>query len=479
MPCELIGSGLPDVSRLAALPRRAWIELSDRFRVAGFDGAYMGGVWKSADRPYDAPLQRPVLLWEVRRSDRPAAFAYRIFIVRDPVREQEAVHLLDRSLMGELIDALLLTQPEPRTVVSVLDIRLFRGYWSVCDDLLLGGDAIFGAGIGTTAFCGIPTWRGRLARALNVGCGAGAVALWLSRYAERVVAADINPRALDFVRINAALNGNVETREGDLFEPVSGDRFDFIASQPPYVPAAANAPGATYLYAGPIGDELVTAIFAEIPKRLEPQGRAIVVFERSRRDGFPADCAGVVPGFGRDMRVLFLLGSYVDAGTYSIRHALPEARRGIEAFDLAVTRMREHLHNVRIDAVCPAVAVFEHAGHSAGWVETVQASTMLWDEVSTETVERLLRVHALLHEPASRSLPRASIRIPDGALVIRRRTAEAAGRTRLPRLPCRAPVPIGRVERSGMGADRSVGEGRTHRRDTGPDPRQSRSRRTA
>ena len=39
---------------------------------------------------------------------------------------------------------------------------------------------------------------------------------------------------------NAALNGiaNVEFRAGDLFEPVNGERFDLIVSQPPYYPGS-------------------------------------------------------------------------------------------------------------------------------------------------------------------------------------------------------------------------------------------------
>ena len=44
-------------------------------------------------------------------------------------------------------------------------------------------------------------------------------------------------RALAFAAFNAALNGvgNIEFREGSLLEPVTGERFDLIVSNPPYV----------------------------------------------------------------------------------------------------------------------------------------------------------------------------------------------------------------------------------------------------
>jgi methylase of polypeptide subunit release factors len=51
------------------------------------------------------------------------------------------------------------------------------------------------------------------------------------------VATDVNPRALAFTRISAALNGisNVETRLGSLFEPVEEESFDLITCNAPYV----------------------------------------------------------------------------------------------------------------------------------------------------------------------------------------------------------------------------------------------------
>jgi 16S rRNA G966 N2-methylase RsmD len=421
---SMIGE-LPDIGRLAALRPGTWSLLGDRFRLARFDDEYLGRMWNSEMRPYDAALQRPILLWQVRRRRDTAAYGYRMFIMRDPVADNQAVELLGFSLMNELIEAGLLVRPKPNAVVSVLDLRMFRGMWILCDDLLHQGDAVFGAGLGTSAFCRLPARRGTIRRALELGAGAGAVALWLSRHVEHVVATDINPRALSFLKMNAALNRvtNVEPRESNLFEAISGEEFDFITAQPPYVPAAAGAPAATYLYGGPLGNELVSAILSELPRHLGRRGHAMIVFEKARKNDQSEPYPGAESMIGRNMQTLFILGGEVDADTYSIRHAVPQLRRSIDAFDKAVTVMREHLDTVGILGVCPAVCVIEHASDSPGWVETVQVSGTLWNEVSTETIERLLRGHELLH-PSAGGQHMASVRIPEGSLVVRRRTPD-------------------------------------------------------
>lgn len=71
---------------------------------------------------------------------------------------------------------------------------------------------------------------------LDVGTGCGSLALVASRFARAVTATDINPRALEFARVNAALNGiaNVQTCIGDRFGPVEGKKFDLIACNPPF-----------------------------------------------------------------------------------------------------------------------------------------------------------------------------------------------------------------------------------------------------
>jgi methylase of polypeptide subunit release factors len=87
------------------------------------------------------------------------------------------------------------------------------------------------------------TVRRPVASALDVGSGSGVLSLLAARHATKVLATDINPAAIAFTALNAELNGltNIETREGNLFEPAAGTRHDLVVSNPPFVIAPDTA----------------------------------------------------------------------------------------------------------------------------------------------------------------------------------------------------------------------------------------------
>jgi len=74
-------------------------------------------------------------------------------------------------------------------------------------------------------------------RVLDLGAGSGVVAIRALRWAASAVATDINPAAVRCARINALLNdveSRLDLREGDLFAPVAGERFDRVLFNPPF-----------------------------------------------------------------------------------------------------------------------------------------------------------------------------------------------------------------------------------------------------
>ncbi len=75
-------------------------------------------------------------------------------------------------------------------------------------------------------------------RVLDLGTGSGVCAVFAARIARQVLAVDINPAAVRCARINALLNdlgSRIEVREGDLFTPVLGQRFDRVLFNPPFL----------------------------------------------------------------------------------------------------------------------------------------------------------------------------------------------------------------------------------------------------
>lgn len=76
------------------------------------------------------------------------------------------------------------------------------------------------------------------ASVLDVGTGSGAIALAIKRHRPkaRVVATDASAAALEVAQRNATRYSlDVELRHGRWFEPVAGERFEAIISNPPYV----------------------------------------------------------------------------------------------------------------------------------------------------------------------------------------------------------------------------------------------------
>lgn len=71
---------------------------------------------------------------------------------------------------------------------------------------------------------------------LGTGCGAIALAIKRQRPRARVLAVDSSAAALEYARRNATkLALEIELRHGLWFEPVRGERFDLVVSNPPYV----------------------------------------------------------------------------------------------------------------------------------------------------------------------------------------------------------------------------------------------------
>ena len=122
------------------------------------------------------------------------------------------------------------------------------------------------------------TIRRPIGSALDLGTGCGVQALHLAKHAATVTATDLNPRALWLTRLNAALNSvAVDVREGSFFEPVRGQRYDLITSNPPFVISPGTGERLVYRDSGLPGDRVVEHVVRTAPDHLHPGGIAQVL----------------------------------------------------------------------------------------------------------------------------------------------------------------------------------------------------------
>jgi release factor glutamine methyltransferase len=117
----------------------------------------------------------------------------------------------------------------------------------------------------------------------DVCTGSGLVAVTAAlEGASAVSATDRSRRAVLNARVNARLNGvSVRAMRGDLLRPFEGLRFDLIASNPPYVPAASDelptrGPERGW-DAGRDGRALIDRLCDEAPAYLRAAGALLLV----------------------------------------------------------------------------------------------------------------------------------------------------------------------------------------------------------
>jgi methylase of polypeptide subunit release factors len=114
-------------------------------------------------------------------------------------------------------------------------------------------------------------------RIVDIGAGSGAAAIYLSRLFPKahVMATDINPAALRFAALNAALNGApmIEFRESDIAANIPDD-LDLIVANPPYL---VDATARAYRHGGgATGGDLSLRIITECLPKLSSSGRLLL-----------------------------------------------------------------------------------------------------------------------------------------------------------------------------------------------------------
>jgi len=191
--------------------------------------------------------------------------------------------------------------------------------------------------------------REEAVKALDLCSGSGIQAISASRYAASVIGVDVQPRAIRFARFNAQLNGidNVEFRMGDLYAVVSGEKFDTILANPPFVPSPDSS--LTFRDGGTEGESILRRIIKESPEHLTPTGRLHIVTDLVDLKSYEDKLNSWWKGGGADMLVLHTADR--DEILFSVPHCHWPFDQTFEDYNAELDQWIRNFRNANLTAV--------------------------------------------------------------------------------------------------------------------------------
>jgi ribosomal protein L3 glutamine methyltransferase len=200
----------------------------------------------------------------------------------------------ERALLDGLIEARVTTR---KPAAYLVNRAYIQGVPFYVDERVMAprsyiGELLLTAFAEDNALTGDPR---DVASVLDLCAGGGSLAILAARVFPnaRVEAVDLSPGALEVARRNVEEHGlgdRVTVKQGDLFGPLMGERYDLILTNPPYVDAKALA-GLPPEYAaeprmahagGEDGLDIVRRILSDAPNHLAPGGTLVCEIGRAR-----------------------------------------------------------------------------------------------------------------------------------------------------------------------------------------------------
>ncbi len=214
------------------------------------------------------------------------------------------------TLLGHSVQRPLLRRRLGRVTLEEIDGVPLAVLPQVFNPVLFRTGEILARTVASSPFA-LPPERleGDNGRALDLGTGSGAGAVFAARRGFQVVAVDLNPEAVRCARANVLLNhleDRVEVREGDLFGPVAGERFDLLLFNPPFFRGAPR----DRLDLAWRGTDVLERFAAGLPGALAERGTALLCLSTDG-DGEALLAALLRGGFGIETAARKDLGNEV------------------------------------------------------------------------------------------------------------------------------------------------------------------------
>lgn len=299
----------------------------------------------------------PIYVSRYLAEDTPLNTAIKLFQLALQLSFEKVAKLFSQNETEMLIRAGVLMKTD-RAYISTADIFPCLGTLIATDIRFSGtfsNDSVYYLGLDSYNLA-----RGMIREpvdsSLDLCTGSGVQAIIASRFSKKVTAVDISPRALNFCRFNAMLNNcsNIEFLQGDLYKAVSGQKFDRIYVNPPFVPSPERE--VLYRDGSATGEDVLMRVLQGLPEYLKDGGLCqITTLLVLTGEDYNEKIASWITGGKYD--ILTLANNYQDVLPYIFSHMdfskpFPEySKKLLSWFDSyqenGIVKLAEGLINIR------------------------------------------------------------------------------------------------------------------------------------
>lgn len=269
-----IGQVVSSQMKLTSLPQK--------MAELGYQEEHLQQLLGISDLPLMTPLDVPSYLWRCREADSALALMACLWLLQVKTEADQVRSYLGTELVEKLMERGYL-KLEGACLRAEVELYPCLGLQVFTDQHLGKGFApqhVYELGTDSYVLARV-TPRPTGQRALDLCTGSGVHALDSARHYPEVVGVDLNPRALDFARFNAEVNGLegvCRFVQGDLYEPVEKDDFDLITANPPFVPTP-DEEMELHRTGGEDGERVSRRLVAGLPRHLRVGGLFSMVLD--------------------------------------------------------------------------------------------------------------------------------------------------------------------------------------------------------
>ena len=221
---------------------------------------------------------------------------------------------------------------------------------------------------------------------LDLCTGTGVAGLIAAaKFARQVTLVDIAARSVRFAAFNVALNAlsNVRVLQGDVYEPVAGERFGVIVAHPPYVPALETE--FVFRDAGVDGEQVTRKVIAGLGAHLAVGGQFFCECMLTERGDLTLEdrLREMLGAESEEFDVVIAQGRTSDP----LHYLSDQARAGYSSFD-SLARWSEILDELKIEQLVFVSLLVERRATARPVITTRRALSPLTSAADMQWVLR-------------------------------------------------------------------------------------------